>query len=107
MRDHLRNDLSIEQLAAKANLCPRHFSRRFKTEFATTPAQFVEAMRLNESRNRLSSTHESVEGVGVSVGFNSARAFRRAFERRFGITPARYRECFAAHSNGSNGSKGG
>ena len=106
MRDHLRQDLSVEQLAAKANLCPRHFSRRFKTAFGTTPALFVETMRLNESRNRLSDTHESVEGVGLSVGFNSARAFRRAFERRFGITPARYRECFAVHSNGNSRSKG-
>jgi transcriptional regulator GlxA family with amidase domain len=88
---HLNENLSVEALAAKACLCPRHFSRRFKTEFRTTPANFVEKLRLDEACHRLSSRDNSVEGVGVSVGFKSADAFRRAFQRRLGVTPSEYR----------------
>ena len=91
---HLNDDLSVESLAGRACLCPRHFSRRFKTEFGTSPADFVERLRLDEARRRLSSGDNSIENVGVSVGFKSADAFRRAFERRLGVTPSDYRRRF-------------
>ena len=93
---HLHDDLSVETLAGRACLCPRHFSRRFKTEVGTSPADFVEKLRLDEARYRLSSGDNSVENVGLSVGFKSADAFRRAFERRLGISPSDYRRRFSS-----------
>jgi transcriptional regulator GlxA family with amidase domain len=92
---HLNEDLSVEALAARACLCPRHFSRRFRTEVGTTPADFVERLRLDEARRRLSNGDNSVENVGLSVGFKSADAFRRAFERRLQINPRDYRRRFS------------
>lgn len=94
MGGHLRQDLSVEALAARACLCPRHFTRRFKKDFGTTPADFVERLRLDEARRRLSAHGDTIEEVADSVGFHSADAFRRAFERRFGVTPGGYRERF-------------
>lgn len=88
---HLNEDLSVEALATKACLCPRHFSRRFKTEFGTTCADFVEKLRLEEACRRLFSLDNSVDEVGMSVGFKSGDAFRRAFRRRLGFTPNQYR----------------
>ena len=93
---HLGEDLSVEVLAAKACLCPRHFSRRFKIEFGHTPADLVERLRLDEARRRLSGGDNSIENIGTSVGFKSADAFRRAFERRLGINPSDYRHRFRA-----------
>jgi transcriptional regulator GlxA family with amidase domain len=95
IHSHLNEDLSVEALAARACLCPRHFSRRFKTEVSTTPADFVERLRLDEARRRLSNGDNSVENVGLSVGFKSADAFRRAFERRLEINPSDYRRRFS------------
>jgi transcriptional regulator GlxA family with amidase domain len=92
---HLRENLSVEALAAKACLCPRHFCRRFKSEFGHSPAEFVERLRLDEARHRLSTGDNSIENVGLSVGFKSADAFRRAFERRLEITPRDYRRRFS------------
>jgi transcriptional regulator GlxA family with amidase domain len=99
MLSHLHEDLSVETLAAKACLCPRHFSRRFKIEFGTAPADFVERLRLDEARRRLSNGDNSVENVGTSVGFRSADSFRRAFERRLGVNPSDYRRRFATGSS--------
>ena len=99
MLSHLNGDLSVEALAAKACLCPRHFSRRFKLEFGNTPADFVERLRLDEARRRLATGENSVENVGTSVGFKSADAFRRAFERRLGLNPTDYRRRFATSSS--------
>jgi len=98
MMGHLHQDLTVEVLADKACLCPRHFSRRFKEVFATTPAAFVEGLRLNEARRRLALPNQSIDSVAASVGFKSADVFRRAFERRFGVTPVVYRIRFAPHS---------
>jgi transcriptional regulator GlxA family with amidase domain len=96
IHSHLSEDLSVEALAGKACLCPRHFSRRFKTEVGVSPADFVERLRLDEARRRLSTGDNSVENVGLSVGFKSADAFRRAFERRLGVSPSDYRRRFTS-----------
>jgi transcriptional regulator GlxA family with amidase domain len=95
MLSHLSEDLSVETLATKACLCPRHFSRKFKAEFGYTPGDFVERLRLDEARSRLSTGNNSIENVGLSVGFKSADAFRRAFERRLEINPSDYRRRFS------------
>jgi transcriptional regulator GlxA family with amidase domain len=94
VQGHLAADLSVEALAGKAHLCPRHFTRRFKDVFGTTPAAFVEDLRLREARQRLGRANQSVAVVGQSVGFRSGDAFRRAFERRFGLNPTSYRKRF-------------
>jgi transcriptional regulator GlxA family with amidase domain len=91
LSSNLRGDLSVETLAQRACLSPRHFSRRFKQTFLTTPADFVERARLDEARRRLAAAHRSLAQVADSVGFGSADAFRRAFARRFGLTPGAYR----------------
>jgi transcriptional regulator GlxA family with amidase domain len=93
---HLRRDLSVEILARRANLCVRHFSRRFRKVFGLPPAEFVQNVRLDEARQRLSSRNNSVRIIADSVGFSSADSFRRAFERRFGVSPTTYRGRFEA-----------
>jgi transcriptional regulator GlxA family with amidase domain len=91
---NLRQDLSVESLAAKAKLGTRHFSRRFQRAFGTTPAAFVETLRMEEARRRLAGEHDTIERVAISVGFHSDDVFRRTFERRFGISPSVYRSRF-------------
>ena len=71
-------------------MCPAHFTRAFRSVFGTTPGQFVESLRLNEARRRLSSRRKTVRSVAASVGFRDPGTFRRAFARRFGSAPASY-----------------
>ncbi len=92
---NLKKDLSVEVLASRAGLCPRHFSRRFTRTFGAPPAAYVERLRLEESRRRLALASQTVDSVAASVGYASADSFRRAFERRFGVAPSAYRRRFA------------
>lgn len=94
MTNNPTKPMSVEALARRASLSPRHFFRRFKEHFGSSPAMFVETLRLNEARRRLSAGESSIEGVAESVGFNGADSFRRAFERRFRVTPSKYRRSF-------------
>ncbi len=94
MVGHLDKDLSVESLAARINLCPRQFTRRFKDEFNSTPAAFVQRLRLDEARKRLSAANSTVESIADSVGFRDPDSFRRAFVQRFGVAPKQYRSRF-------------
>jgi transcriptional regulator GlxA family with amidase domain len=98
MVEHLRSDLSLEALAERVCLSSRHFVRRFKIAFGGTPAAFVENLRLDEARRRLTERTQTIENVAASVGFNSDDAFRRSFQRRFGVKPSSYRNRFDARA---------
>lgn len=93
---NLHRQITIESLARRASLGPRQVSRRFKAAFGTTPADFVESLRLKEAQRRLAVTEASIKRVAVSLGYRSTHVFRRAFERRFGISPRAYRERFGS-----------
>jgi transcriptional regulator GlxA family with amidase domain len=98
MVEHMRDDLSLAALAKRVCLSPRHFVRRFKQAFGGTPAAFVENLRLDEARRRLSERTQTIENVAGSVGFQSDDVFRRAFQRRFGVKPSSYRSRFDART---------
>jgi transcriptional regulator GlxA family with amidase domain len=91
--NHAR-DLSVEALAKRACLSPRHFVRRFKASFGQTPGRFVQMFRLNEARRRLAIEKTSLDRVASSVGFRSTDSFRKAFAQRFRITPGKYQRSF-------------
>lgn len=95
----LAGDWSVEAMAAQTGLSSRQFARRFQTAFGLTPALYIERLRLDEARLRLASGHEKISGIALSVGFNSDDAFRRAFERRFGVSPSAYRGRFTEISS--------
>ena len=87
---NLDSDLSVEALARRACMCPSHFTRSFKAVFGSSPAGFVQNLRLNEARRRLSKRSRTLQSVGLSVGLKNPGAFRRAFERRFGVKAGSY-----------------
>ena len=92
---HLDSDISIERMAEQVAMSARHFRRVFAETFDTTPARFVEKLRLEQACMRLTQSRASVERIAAGVGFNSADAFRRAFRSRYGASPNEYRERFS------------
>lgn len=94
--EHLKDRLTVEEMAARVNMSPRHFSRTFTADFGVGPGSYVEMLRLESARDRLAAPGQTVDSIAHSVGFRSADVFRRAFERRYGISPGLYRRHFAA-----------
>ncbi len=92
---NLKSDITVEALANRAGVGARHFSRRFKATFGVTPAAYVEQLRLDEARRRLLAKTCTVDSAAASVGYASSDAFRRAFERKFGIAPSLFRKRFS------------
>jgi len=87
---NLDADLSVEVLARRACMCPSHFSKVFKSILGEPPRDFVQNLRLNEARRRLSKRQKTLRTVSESVGFRTSLAFQEAFERKFGARPSAY-----------------
>ncbi|MER6537791.1 GlxA family transcriptional regulator [Streptomyces sp900105755] len=93
--EHPDDDLSVEALAARAALSPRHFARAFQAETGTTPGRYVDRVRLEHARRLLEDTGDGVEEVSRASGYGTPEAMRRAFLRTLGATPAEYRRRFS------------
>jgi transcriptional regulator GlxA family with amidase domain len=93
--NHLDADLSVEALAARANLSPRQFSRQFKRSLGSAPARYVQTLRLDAARTALVRDDASVEQIARLTGFRTPDGLRRAFERHFRLNPSEYRRRFA------------
>jgi transcriptional regulator GlxA family with amidase domain len=89
---NLNADLSIDALAKRAAMSPRNFSRAFIDELTTTPARFVEKVRVEAARIMLETTPLSIRQIAHRVGFGSPANMRRAFVRAFQAPPAEYRQ---------------
>jgi transcriptional regulator GlxA family with amidase domain len=91
---HPDGDCSIDALAARAAMSPRNFARTFAREVGTTPARWVEQVRVDAARLLLETTDRPVDAVAASCGFGSAETLRRAFLRRLHVAPTDYRKRF-------------
>jgi len=89
---HLQEDLSVDALARRVQMSPRHFARAFAAEAGCTPARFVEEARLAAAAQLLLRTHWTQDRIASRSGFHSVDALQRAFARHYGLTPGAYRE---------------
>jgi transcriptional regulator GlxA family with amidase domain len=84
---HLRNALSVEELAEVASLSPRQFSRAFTAETGESPAKAVERLRVEAARLMLEQGRHSMDVIANEVGFFDRDRMRRAFVRTLGEPP--------------------
>ncbi|MFJ3799277.1 GlxA family transcriptional regulator [Streptomyces sp. NPDC090088] len=87
-------DHSLPALAASAAVSTRHLTRLFTAELGTTPARWVERVRLDRAQQLLLEGH-SVTAAARHSGLGTDETLRRAFARHLGTTPTHYRRRFA------------
>lgn len=89
---HLQEHLSVEALAERVQMSPRHFARAFAAETGCTPARFVERARVAVAAQFLTQTQWTQDRIASRSGFRSVDALQRAFARHRGVTPKAYRD---------------
>jgi transcriptional regulator GlxA family with amidase domain len=99
IRDNPKADLSNVVLARRAGMSERNFSRTFRQESRVTPADFVEATRVDMARRLLEDTNLPLQRIATDCGFSSLEALRRAFIRKLGVGPRDYRLRFRSAGN--------
>jgi transcriptional regulator GlxA family with amidase domain len=93
---HLSEDLSVSVLARIARMSERNFSRTFVKDTKITPAEFVEAARIDKARVMLEGGTSPLKTIAYECGLADAHHLRAVFKRRMGVTPQQYRLHFSA-----------
>lgn len=91
INEHFKEDISVEDLAARAGLSQYHFIRIFKKETGFTPHEYIVNTRIATAKYLLKNTRLSVKDICFSTGFSCESVFCSAFKRHQGMTPAQYR----------------
>ena len=84
----------VAEMAVRAGLPPTTFARRFRKATSKSPQDYVLALRIEEARQFLETTADSVAEIGEAVGYVDTPSLRRLFKRKTGLTPAEHRKMF-------------
>ena len=87
LKTRLADELKVEEMAQQVGMSPRNFARVFRAETGTTPARFVEKLRLEAARQRVETTGISLTQIARETGFGEAERMRTAFVRTYGQPP--------------------
>jgi len=98
-REHLDAKLTVDDLAERAGMSSRHFTRAFIAETGSTPSKAIERLRVEVARARVQSSSEAIERVAEVTGFRDPERMRRAFIRAFGQPPQSLRRAARAGVN--------
>jgi transcriptional regulator GlxA family with amidase domain len=92
--DNLDKPITVPVLAQRVAMSPRNFARVFTMEMKTTPAKFVERLRVEAARRRLEESQNSMETIAAECGFGNVNSMRNVFQRTLRIPPGQYRRHF-------------
>ncbi len=93
-KPYLQNDLSLQGLADRLSVNPRHLSKVINTQSEMNFYDFVNRYRIEEVKHRLASpnTSQNLLDLAYDCGFGSKATFNHVFKKQTGVTPSRYRK---------------
>lgn len=92
LQENIHLDPSVDELAGRAAMSPRNFSRVFVRDMGMTPAKYVDQIRFERALQLLDNSGKPLSAIAGETGYSSDEQLRRAFQRRMGITPQEYRQ---------------
>src|SRR5690606_33445938 len=85
------NPISVPELAALTNYSVRHFERKFREAFQTTPRDYLLRIRILRAAELLATTTQSITEIALGTGFYDHSSFTRQFRQQMKQTPHAYR----------------
>lgn len=101
--DNLQEKHSVAQLAQRAMMSERNFTRVFQQEVGMSTQEFIERCRFEGATSLLAELALPLKSVAARAGFSDEAHMRRVFLKKLGITPKLYRERFATTGVDQNG----
>jgi AraC family transcriptional activator of mtrCDE len=90
---------TLDELAARAVVSRATLIRSFGRTSGVAPLTFLTELRLALARRQLAMTRDTINQIATDIGYQSEAALSRAFLRRFGIRPGKFRVDCARQSN--------
>jgi AraC family transcriptional regulator len=91
MRARLSDDISLDELAAEAQLSTFHFTRMFKQSLGVPPRVYLTRLRLEKACELLEMTDLPVTEIAQEVGYSSNQVLARVFAKHQHMSPTDYR----------------
>lgn len=89
IRSNFRDpSLCLNKISDEFNISESYFSHMFKETMNINFSVYLEDMRLNEAARLLREGNSNLNEISLEVGYNNQTSFRRAFKKKFGITPS-------------------
>lgn len=90
-QENIQKPLCIDALAAKAQMSPRTFTRKFKQLTGLAPNYWIQEQRIYQAKILLETTACTIESTAYMTGYTSPLAMRKHFKKAMNITPSAYR----------------
>jgi AraC-like DNA-binding protein len=95
IRERPAEPWTVPRLAASVGLSRSAFAHRFKAATGETPIESLTRYRLSCAAAYLTSTDAGLLEIARRTGYDSEASISRAFRRRYGTSPGRYRKAVA------------
>lgn len=92
IRENYTSDLSREGLAAVVDLHPNTLGRIFKKYTGKTINDYVNNLRIDEAKIKITESNEKIVDIAFSTGFESLATFNRVFRNLTGKSPSEYKD---------------
>jgi len=85
------SSLSLEAVANHVHLNPAYFSTIFKESSGSSFKEYLNMVRIEESKHLLANTDYSIINIAIATGFEDQSYFSKVFKKYTGLTPKQYR----------------
>lgn len=89
--EHFAEPITLEDVASYVHLNPSYFSSSFKQACGSSFKEYLNMVRIEESKRLLANTDYSLISIAISTGFEDQSYFSKVFKKHTGITPKQYR----------------
>lgn len=89
-RNYMRN-LTLDDVAKHVHLNSAYFSTLFKQSTGSSFKEYLNMVRIEESKRLLANTDYSIIDIALAVGFEDQSYFSKVFKKYTGLTPRQYR----------------
>ncbi len=83
--------MCLSLLSDQFHISESYLSHLFKNKTGQNFSVYLETLRLDEAAVRLKETDDNISTLYAELGYNNPTTFRRAFKKRYGITPSEMR----------------
>lgn len=90
--NYMDPSMGLNKISDEFQISESYFSHMFKEKTGVNFSTYLENIRMNEAAKLIKETNISLNELYISVGYNNANTFRRAFKKTYGVTPSSMRE---------------
>jgi transcriptional regulator GlxA family with amidase domain len=83
--------IALAELAKRCHVGPEHLCRLFSKHLGMGPIQYFMKKRLEQAATLLTRSNLTVKEVAAATGFEDPYHFSKAFSKRYGVPPLKYR----------------